>query len=133
MPMTPVASWIGAAHEPITDGSELGTGSGFSGADANAVEKSVADQCTDYRFRECAVPFTVLIYAGASGNDQDLVAVLPLAAVAFGAQQDGNPIQLNPGWRVAAVFAGAGNNLVGTAVAYYRVMVYAQGWETDTV
>jgi len=76
---------------------------------------------------------TVLIYAGASGNDQDLVAVLGLGATSFGAQQDGNPVQLNPGWRVTAVFAAAGNNLVGTAVAYYRVMVYAQGWETDTV
>jgi len=72
---------------------------------------------------------SVLVYAGAVGVAQDLVAAITLGAVGFAGQVDGNPTQLNPGWRVAAVFAGAGNNLLGTAVAYYRVAVFGPGLE----
>jgi hypothetical protein len=72
---------------------------------------------------------TCLVYGGAVGVDQDLVAVLSLSAAGFFAQVDGNPVQLNPGWRVAAVFAGAGNGLVATAVAYYRLLTFAPGME----
>jgi hypothetical protein len=70
-----------------------------------------------------------LIYAGASGNDQDLVGVIHLAASSFAQQIDGNPVQLLPGWRVTGVGVGAGNNATLTVVAFYRVLTFAPGLE----
>jgi hypothetical protein len=69
----------------------------------------------------------VLVYAGAVGNDQDLVSAFQLGATSFAAQQDGNPVQLNPGWRVAAVFVGGGVTVTCAAVAYYRLCEWCEG------
>lgn len=74
-----------------------------------------------------------LVYAGAPGNDQDLLAQASASALAFAFQADGNAIELRQGWRLTVSVLGGGAAAVGTAVAYYRLCQWVAGQPEPSV